>query len=57
MNQQTVKALLAETNQLWLIEAKARRTAAAKEKEYRAALLKWWDEETRRRQGERQGDN
>jgi hypothetical protein len=58
MNQQTVKALRTETEQLWLIAVRARRAAAAKGNEYRAALLEWWDEvEIRRRQDERQRDN
>jgi len=57
MNQQAVKTLLAETEQLWLIVVEARRAAAAKEREYRAALLKWDEAETRRRQDERQRDS
>ena len=39
--QQTVSTLLTETEQLWLTALRARRAAAAKQREYKAALLKW----------------
>jgi len=52
--QQTVNALLTETERLWLIAVQARRVASAKEREYKAALLEWVEAETRRKQDERQ---
>jgi hypothetical protein len=51
--QQTVKTLLTETERLWLIAVQARRAAAAKQREYKAALLEWTEAETRRKQNER----
>jgi len=45
ITKQIVKALLAETEQLWLVELQARRAAVAKEREYRAALLEWAEAE------------
>lgn len=54
--QQTVKTLFTETEQMWLVVLQARWAAAAKEEEYRAALLEWTEAETRRKQDERQRD-
>ena len=39
--QQTVNDLLTETEQLWLVALRARRAAAAKQREYKVALLEW----------------
>ena len=38
---QTVNTLLTETERLWLVALQARRAAAAKQREYKAALLEW----------------
>ena len=55
---QTVETLLPEPEQLWLAVLEARRAAAAKEREYQAALLEWVETETKeRKQNERQGDS
>jgi len=43
-DRQTVKALRIEAERLWQVAIEARRAAAAKEREYRAALGKMLDE-------------
>ena len=44
-DQKTVEILRAETDRLWLAAVKVRRAAAAKEREYRAAILGWVETE------------
>jgi len=53
ITQQTVNALLTETERLWLIAVEARREAAAKQREYKAALLEWIETETKQGTKER----
>ena len=53
--QQTVNELLTETKHLWLIAVKARRAAAAKQREYKAALLEWIEAEAKQKTKEKAG--
>jgi len=53
-----VDALLTEAESLWLAALEARRVAAAKEREYRAALRAWveaWPEAEPAEKGEKTG--